>query len=99
MVGPFGGARAEEMEHGYAPHHCRKERPLDPSGRAGLGSRSRPRFDQDFTLALTQFDNTGSEPYSSGMEVHLSSEIQARLNELATETGRPTDDLVEDAIE
>ena len=32
------------------------------------------------------------------MEVHLSSEIQARLNELATETGRPTDDLVEDAI-
>jgi predicted DNA-binding protein len=36
--------------------------------------------------------------YNSGMEVNLSSETQARLNALATETGRPTDELVEDAI-
>jgi predicted DNA-binding protein len=32
------------------------------------------------------------------MEVHLKPETESRLNELASQSGRPTDDLVEDAI-
>jgi predicted DNA-binding protein len=32
------------------------------------------------------------------MEVHLSPETEFRLNELASQSGRPTDDLVEDAM-
>lgn len=32
------------------------------------------------------------------MEVHLKPETQSRLNELAAKTGRPTDDLLEDAM-
>jgi predicted DNA-binding protein len=32
------------------------------------------------------------------MEVHLSPETESRLNELASQSGRPTDDLVEDAM-
>ena len=32
------------------------------------------------------------------MEVHLTPETESRLNELATKTGRPADELVEDAM-
>lgn len=32
------------------------------------------------------------------MEVHLKPETESRLNELASSSGRPTDDLVEDAM-
>jgi len=32
------------------------------------------------------------------MEVHFKPETQSRLNELASKTGRPADDLVEDAV-
>ena len=32
------------------------------------------------------------------MEVHFNPDLQAKLDELATETGRPTDELVEDAV-
>ena len=32
------------------------------------------------------------------MEVHLNPDLQAKLNKLATESGRSTDELVEDAI-
>lgn len=32
------------------------------------------------------------------MEVHIKPDVQARLDSLATETGRPVDDLVEDAL-
>ncbi len=32
------------------------------------------------------------------MEVHFKPETESRLNELAAKTGRPTDDLVEDAM-
>jgi predicted DNA-binding protein len=32
------------------------------------------------------------------MEVHLRPETESRLHDLATKTGRPTDDLVEDAM-
>jgi len=32
------------------------------------------------------------------MEVHFKPDLQAKLDELATETGRPTDELVEDAV-
>jgi predicted DNA-binding protein len=32
------------------------------------------------------------------MEVHLKPETQSRLNELASRIGRPTDELVEDAM-
>jgi predicted DNA-binding protein len=32
------------------------------------------------------------------MKVHLKPETQSRLNELASQSGRPTDELVEDAM-
>jgi predicted DNA-binding protein len=32
------------------------------------------------------------------MEVHFKPETESRLNELATQSGRPTDELVEDAL-
>jgi len=32
------------------------------------------------------------------MEVHFKPETESRLNELASKSGRPTDDLVEDAV-
>ena len=32
------------------------------------------------------------------MEVHFNPDLQAKLDELANETGRPTDELVEDAV-
>ncbi len=32
------------------------------------------------------------------MEVHLKPEVQAKLDELARESGRPSDELVEDAV-
>jgi predicted DNA-binding protein len=32
------------------------------------------------------------------MEVHLTPETESRLNELAAQSGRPPDDLVEDAM-
>ena len=32
------------------------------------------------------------------MEVHLKPETESRLNELSTQSGRPTDELVEDAM-
>lgn len=32
------------------------------------------------------------------MEVHLTPELEAKLNEMATKTGRATDDLVQDAM-
>jgi len=32
------------------------------------------------------------------MEVHLKPETESRLNELFTQSGRPTDELVEDAM-
>lgn len=32
------------------------------------------------------------------MEVHLTPETESRLNELATKTGRPADQLIEDAM-
>jgi predicted DNA-binding protein len=32
------------------------------------------------------------------MEVHVKTETQARLRALASDSGRPTDDLVEDAM-
>ena len=32
------------------------------------------------------------------MEVHLKPETESRLNDLATKSGRPADDLVEDAM-
>ena len=32
------------------------------------------------------------------MEVHFNPDLQAKLEKLSTETGRPTDELVEDAV-
>jgi predicted DNA-binding protein len=36
--------------------------------------------------------------YTLNMEVRLKPETESRLNELASKSGRPTDDLVEDAM-
>lgn len=43
---------------------------------------------------------TGPDAASTltGMEVHLTPETESRLNELATKTGRPADELIEDAM-
>ena len=32
------------------------------------------------------------------MEVHLKPEVQAKLDQMARESGRPSDELVEDAV-
>lgn len=45
-----------------------------------------------------RFDRTADEAYTGGMEVHLTPETESRLNELASQSGRATDDLVEDAM-
>ena len=37
-------------------------------------------------------------PYPEAMEVHLNPDLQAKLDKLATETGRPMGELVEDVI-
>jgi predicted transcriptional regulator len=37
-------------------------------------------------------------PTLKAMEVHLNPDLQAKLDRLATETGRPTDELVADAM-
>jgi len=36
--------------------------------------------------------------YLEGMEVHFTPDLQAKLDKLATETGRPTGELVEDVV-
>lgn len=37
-------------------------------------------------------------PTLAGMEVHLSPDIQAKLDRLASDTGRPKDEFVQDAM-
>jgi hypothetical protein len=37
-------------------------------------------------------------PYPKAMEVHFSPEVQAKIEQLARETGRPPDKLLEDAM-
>jgi len=39
-----------------------------------------------------------SIPYAEVMEVHFAPELQAKLDRLATETGRPLGKLVEDVV-
>lgn len=36
--------------------------------------------------------------YSEKMEVHFTPEIQTKLEQMALETGRPSEELVEDAV-
>jgi predicted transcriptional regulator len=54
-----------------------------------------PVHDQQMVLALS-----GSRVFRSmnSMEVHFKPDLQAKLDKLATETGRPTGELVEDAV-
>lgn len=47
---------------------------------------------------LEAFDRKPPRPYTGDMEVRFSPETESRLIELATQSGRPTDDLVEDAM-
>jgi len=44
------------------------------------------------------FDTTTSVAYTGSMEVHIKPETESRLAELASKSGRATEDLVEDAI-
>jgi hypothetical protein len=37
-------------------------------------------------------------PYSEAMEVHFAPALQAKLDKLATETGRPPGELIEDVV-
>ena len=43
-------------------------------------------------------DSPLPRPYTAGMEVHLSPDIQAKLDRLASDTGRAKDDFVQDAM-
>lgn len=43
-------------------------------------------------------DTPASHPYPAGMEVHLSDELRARLDQWKAATGREPDDLVADAM-
>ena len=56
------------------------------------------RFDSFLRANSTAFDRTGYAPYTGGMEVHFKPETESRLNELASASGRPADDLMEDAM-
>jgi predicted DNA-binding protein len=47
---------------------------------------------------LKTFDRKLPRSYTGDMEVRLTPETESRLNELASLSGRPTDDLVEDAM-
>lgn len=40
-----------------------------------------------------------ANPYTGGMEVHLTPQQEAQLNELATTTGRGTDELMKEAVD
>jgi predicted transcriptional regulator len=45
-----------------------------------------------------RFDRGKVTPYAEAMEVHLSQNQEVQLNELATKTGRGTDELVQEAV-
>lgn len=47
---------------------------------------------------LAVFDTRRLRLYADGMEVHLSPELQAKLDKLATDTGRSQEEFVEDAM-
>ena len=47
---------------------------------------------------MTGFDSGGQDSYTDGMEVHFKPDTETRLHELASTSGRQTDDLVEDAM-
>jgi len=50
-------------------------------------------------MALAKrFERTAGGAYTGGMEVHLTPQAESRLNELASQSGRPTDELFEDAM-
>jgi predicted DNA-binding protein len=48
--------------------------------------------------ALTALDTRPGRSYAQGMEVQFAPEVQARLDQLATETGRAKDEFVQDAM-
>jgi predicted transcriptional regulator len=37
-------------------------------------------------------------PYAEAMEVHFTPDVQAKLEQMARDTGRPSNELVEDAV-
>jgi len=43
-------------------------------------------------------DSDSQDSYTGGMDVHFKPETESRLHELASTSGRPADDLVEDAM-
>jgi predicted DNA-binding protein len=44
------------------------------------------------------FDSEGLASYTADMEIHLTPELQKRLIDVATKTGRHIDDLVQEAV-
>ena len=50
---------------------------------------------RDFTFVLTQLLPIPTLKY---MELHLSSDLAAKLSRLAAETGRPQDELIQEAM-
>jgi predicted DNA-binding protein len=47
---------------------------------------------------VPRVDTQRPNPYVKGMEVQLRPELEEKLNELSSRTGRPAGELVEDAI-
>lgn len=46
----------------------------------------------------TAFDRIPTALYTNAMEIHFKPETESRLAELASKSGRPTNELVEDAM-
>ena len=47
---------------------------------------------------LYSFDTDARTSYTDHMQVHFTPELEAKVNEIAEETGRPADELVQDAM-
>ena len=47
----------------------------------------------------SRFDTTAERTYTGGMEVHLSPDKQARLQEIATRAGKNAEQMVEEAVD
>jgi predicted transcriptional regulator len=82
----------EAIRRGYAHYKAGRTRPL-----AEVFDDLRKNM--AFRVEPTAVDRRPRSPYPEGvMEVHFTPDTQARLEQLKAETGRSTDELVEDAM-
>jgi hypothetical protein len=70
-------------------------------GGAGASACQRSAKDGASRFRLSTRGGVASKdafPYAQDMEVHFNPDLQAKLDKLATETGRPPGELVEDVV-